>query len=249
MRKSSTKISKLVEIYKNDSMLKLNDLLVKYRLFFQSSAYDNEVKAEILLIGNHQSRLNDVHLNESVVREVIRILASAKLWNKTYAAFDDILRDVNSTVVGSKNIGDLTRYDMALRLASINPSVNMPKYVHVYCGAEEGADNILGKDAVKKCKHKIPHTMFPPDVCSMQPFQIEDFLCVMHRALQSGTRPSPSSKKNKKVDAALGQPFLLNSSSNQVIIRYKHFRRNLLGHQIFDLGVNNASARAFSKFI
>ena len=145
-------LTKVVDTYKELFDPNYKQSLERYRGFLNEAAYCNEVMAEVLLIGNHQARLNDIKSWRTDVCHAINNLAKAKLWTKNYVSFDNIYNDVQRLFDGCKYIGGLAIYDVALRIAArFDDDEMMPKKVYLNAGPLKAAKELLG--ITDKSKH------------------------------------------------------------------------------------------------
>ena len=87
--------------------------------------------------------------------------------------FDNLMAVVVSCA--EKGIGELTVYDTSFRIG-VFLSI-YPDKIYLHRGTTIGASLLLGKTAIrgKKCLEKAE---FPQDLQSLEPYEIEDFLCI-----------------------------------------------------------------------
>lgn len=195
--------------------------LERYRDFLNEAAYCDEVMAEVLLIGNHQARLNDIKSWRTDVCRAIQILAEAKLWIKNYVDFDDIYNDVQRLLFGCKYIGGLAIYDVALRLAArFNNETIMPQKVYLNAGPLKAAKKLLGINKVESLGHVIDKKEFPQEFHNLRCDQIEELLCVMERYGVFSNLNNINNIKPNTCSCFTNCSFL--------------FRRNLLAHSLLD---------------
>lgn len=154
-----------------------HESLKRYGDFLNAAAYCDEVMAEVLLIGNHQARLNDVKKQRASACEAIERLAKAKPWRKTYANFEEIYVDVQCILSGIKYVRGLAIYDVSLRLAAM--SNLWPAKLYLNAGPLEAAKILLGATKIKKLGHIIDIKQFPKEFQKLRCDEIEDLLCVM----------------------------------------------------------------------
>ena len=100
-------------------------------------------------------------------------------WNLNYtnstgndeeADFGGLHELINSNSV--PYIGELTVFDTALRLGSFFGY--SPQVVYLHRGAAKGYMALMHKIA----PYSIPATDFPDPLCGLEPYQIENFLCI-----------------------------------------------------------------------
>lgn len=233
---------KLVEQYDSNYKETVDKILQFYPPFFDNPVYDDDVKAEVLLIGDHQARHNDLITWRKDVQFALKELSEAKLWTKEYSNFEDILDEIKDVLpIGTKYIGDLARYDMAIRLASRNLAKLAPNDVYLHNGTLEGAKIWEGNDVVKKYGKIVKSSIFDDGLSKLLAYHIEVFLCVMH---SSGIK-SLADLENRNLDL---DPIFKPEDFGNGKKKKNHFRRNLLAHYIFELGMGNDEAKRKSNF-
>jgi hypothetical protein len=96
--------------------------------------------------------------------------------------FEELLAQVTKACWGLRGLGVLTRYDIAFRIGLYLKKY--PRYVYLHAGPREGA-KALG----------LPHTRaylsvgdLPLELRSLEPWQVEDFLCVYKDELRPAMR-------------------------------------------------------------
>ena len=176
----TTYLKIVVSIYDKYFRKCYNDMLNRYGSFLNAVAYSDDVKAEVLLIGNHQARHNDLLSWRTEVCKAINKLALAKPWTKNYASFCDIYKDVQFILRGCKYIGDLTIYDVALRLAALYPKYSlMPDKVYLNAGSLKAAKELYKNGHLKKVTPIMDKIDFPTEFHVLRCDEIEDLLCFM----------------------------------------------------------------------
>lgn len=207
----------VVTVYKKYYRSNYNETLKRYGGFLKANAYDPNIMAEVLLIGNHQARLNDVKKQRTSACKAIESLANAKPWLKTYANFEDIYEDVQRILAGIEYVKGLAIYDVSLRLAAISDL--WPTKVYLNAGPLKAAKILLGAAKIKKSAHIIVIKQFPKDFWELRGDEIEDMLCVMgHYDVFSDLK-----NLNKVINK-------MSSRSGSSTL----FRRNLLGHTLLE---------------
>lgn len=231
---------KLVEQYVSNYKETVDKILQFYPPFFDNPVYDDDVKAEVLLIGDHQARHNDLTTWRDKVQEALKELSVAKLWTKEYSNFEDILKKIEKVLpIGTKYIGDLARYDMAIRLASKNLDKLAPNDVYLHNGTLAGAKIWFNDNELKNCE--IKPSEFDGGLSKLPAYHIEVFLRVMH---SSGIK-SLADLENRNLDL---DPIFKPEDFGNGKKKKNHFRRNLLAHYIFELGMGNDEAKRKSNF-
>lgn len=173
-------LKEVMDEYKKYYNPSYNDLLQRYGSFLNAAVYSDAVMAEVLLIGDHQARLNDIHSWRTDAFMAIQKLARDKPWLNKYASFTDIHNHVQAVLGRCGHIGPLTVYDVALRLAAQNdfPAL-MPNKVYLYAGPLETAKRILGTATLKKHGNVIDLKLFPAEFHVFRCDEVENLLCVL----------------------------------------------------------------------
>lgn len=135
-------------------------------------------------VDGHQRRIGREklkHYLEKLIREKSEDIEGCK-------EFDFLYKTIESCRM--KGIGELTTYDIAVRIASYlkekmyYPDSILPDKVYLHRGAKEGARILLGSKC--KLKRKMPRTAFPPPLrdSNLTCDQIESFLCIYKSRLK-----------------------------------------------------------------
>lgn len=147
-------------------------------------------------VWGKEPRLNrDKHqfrVPKKTLEEMARLLRDPAIIEeiKRCKSFDDIFVVVYESKI--KNFGPLAVYDTTLRLGAIFGYY--PRVVYLHQGAYEGAVNLLGKEVVEiKSKYFCGNRAYPyitveilPDPLNkMEPYHIENFLCIYKKVLES----------------------------------------------------------------
>ena len=204
-------------VYKKYYRSNYNESLKRYGEFLKANAYDPIIMAEVLLIGNHQARLNDVKKQRTSACEAIERLANAKPWLKSYTNFEEIYEDVQCILAGIKYVKGLAIYDVSLRLAAMT---NLwPQKVYLNAGPLEAAKNMYNSEMIKTYGRIMDIGNFPEDFWDLRCDEIEDMLCVMgHYDVFSDL--NNLDKVKRKMSSCSGGSTL--------------FRRNLLVHELLE---------------
>lgn len=120
-------------------------------------------------------------------------------FGREWKSFEEFHDTIHGAFRPMQNIGELSIYDISLRLAwhysfdglytqAIVPSA----WVYLHAGANDGAENLLGKGFVNPYKDptaprgvvRVPRFIFPVPLQSLPSFEIEDFLCIYKQPLK-----------------------------------------------------------------
>lgn len=170
-----TTLKKVVDTYNKWYKPNYHESLKRYGDFLNAAAYCDEVMAEVLLIGNHQARLNDVKKQRASACEAIEKLAKAKPWRKTYANFEEIYIDIQCILAGIKYVKGLAIYDVSLRLAAM--SNLWPAKVYLNAGPWKAAKKLYEAGILKKLAPIMDKKDFPKEFQDLRCDEIEDLLC------------------------------------------------------------------------
>lgn len=146
--------------------------------------------------GSHQRRMT-----KECLKQTRKALRDKGVLNVNYSDFESLYKSVRDAIAGIRGIGNLTLYDISLRLGRYyTPWIVPEDYVYVAQGALEGACKLLGKDVVKKHlqdKVRLPISLFTglfPNICSTH---IEDMLCAYKDSfVLGGANVVPSNVRN-----------------------------------------------------
>lgn len=146
--------------------------------------------------GSHQRRMT-----KECLKNALDALSSKGVLDVQYSDFESLYKSVHDAIAGIRGIGNLTLYDVSLRLGRYyTPWIVPEDYVYVAQGALEGARRLLGKDVVKKHlqdKVRLPISLFTglfPNICSTH---IEDMLCAYKNSfVLGGANVVPSNVRN-----------------------------------------------------
>lgn len=113
----------------------------------------------------HQRRIPAAALEEATNR-------LRRAWLEKARSFDDLIQRVNSTVRSIRGIGELYVYDTALRIGAHLRL--LPRDVYLHAGARMGA-RALHLDYRSA---SIPLDRLPVELRRLEPYEIEDVLCI-----------------------------------------------------------------------
>lgn len=200
-----------------------HESLKRYGDFLNAAAYCDEVMAEVLLIGNHQARLNDLKSWRADAKSAIVVLAKARPWKKSYADFGKIYEDVKKLIGDINNIGPLTIYDVALRLAAqFNNPKMMPQKVYLNAGPWKAAKIMRQEGVITTLSHVMAKADFPDEFKDLRCDEIEDMLCSLgHYGVFSDL---------DNIGKALPMIEKRTKSGNL-------FRKNLLAHKLLEVNL------------
>jgi len=150
-----------------------------------------------LFEGEHQKRLKyDTRFCYSkLIQDVIKNLKGTNILTNKYGAFEDLHKDVEKVLNKIRGIGDLTIYDMSLRIGYIRKVQLLPKdYVYLYCGANAGANALYRSSKSLFNLSLIPTggkiiaksysiSMFNAPLRDVPSMLLEDLFCVYHSKL------------------------------------------------------------------
>lgn len=151
-----------------------------------SSSLPDSKKAEMIVVGGHQHRLQCKKAAASKAH-LIKTIENGKIWKKNYIGktFEDLYNDID--LILKKNncnyAGQITKYDFAKRIGIF---VNcLPKsFVYLHSGSLIGAQRLLGNSNLKEGKYPIG--LFSKYFPSLNAMEIEDILCVFHNIYDKG---------------------------------------------------------------
>ena len=118
---------------------------------------------------NHQYRVP-----EDVVNKVIKILLQDRAKMQNESDFTVLHNLIAGLISGIKYIGELTVYDIALRIGA--RLEKYPEEVYLHRGSLEGAVVLLGKKAVKD--RIVEKSVFPDVFRDLESYEIEHILCI-----------------------------------------------------------------------
>ena len=130
-----------------------------------------------IIKGPHQRRMTLKCANAA-----LGALTSSGILQKSYNNFDDLYTEVHRVLIGIPGVGNLTCYDVALRVGRYFTPWLVPfDYVYVAQGALVGARKLLGTKIVKKNLIdgvKLPASLFASLFPGIPSAHIEDMLCI-----------------------------------------------------------------------
>jgi hypothetical protein len=125
-------------------------------------------------IHPHQRGIGVKQLRQSAT--LLKTYAPAIRKARSYADLFIITEAVKSVL---KGLGDLWSYDTALRIAFNRGKMFYPRAVFVQRGDMKGIKKIFSKMPIKQ--RTLPLKIFPKEIQSLKPFEIENFLTIWGR--------------------------------------------------------------------
>lgn len=159
--------------------------IMKVVLSAPTSAISNKQKAEMILVGGHQHRLQ-CHKAQNAKNRLIATLEKSLLWIKFKgSSFEDLYKDVDTVLKNNKctYAGQITKYDIAKRIGAF-VGHKPQKFVYLHSGALIGARRLFGNPNLKEGVY--PLGMFRKYFQSLDAMEIEDILCVFHNIYDNG---------------------------------------------------------------
>lgn len=133
---------------------------------------------------SHQRRIAGGTL--AIAREALLKCASHL---RTATSFEELHEVVESTVGNIRGIGELYVYDTALRIGA---HLGMrPKHVYVHAGVREGARNC----GFEPSRRRITMRELPAPLRKLEPFEVEDILCIYKSQLAGAAMTERKSKR------------------------------------------------------
>jgi hypothetical protein len=160
-----------------------NELRELYELqrFYQSLSFHSAIEyaasgvTPYRKIHPHQRGIGVKQLRQAAV--MLKKLAPAVRKARTFANLFIITEAVKSDL---KGLGDLWSYDTALRMSFNRGKTFYPKAVFVHRSVLKGVRKIFFKMPVRQ--RSLPLNIFPIEMQSLKPFEIENFLTVWGRS-------------------------------------------------------------------
>lgn len=129
----------------------------------------------------HQRRLT----NETVMDSIVDKLLNEKVFGKSFTNFDDLYRYMKVVCDSIKGAGELSAYDIAVRIGKVLNPVLEPQKLYLHAGTRKGYMNLIENP-------NLPFTTLDSNVDEVEPAnvpwqdmfgaltpaQAEDFLCI-----------------------------------------------------------------------
>lgn len=173
----------------------LNNLHKKYSM----QKKINQTMAKELLEGGHQERLKyerKIHYAATFWETCDRLKATLLLTDSSINNFEDLYDEIYRLLIQNnkiKGIGNLTAYDIALRIGYVRHNQILPKEkIYLFRGANAGANKLLQSNPTlftsfgtssKIAEGVYDMTIFKSPLREMPSFLIEDMFCVYHSIL------------------------------------------------------------------
>ncbi len=147
----------------------------------------DDIKAEFVLMGGHQHRLNVEKARPAKYR-LIKLIAAKKYWSKKWRDFDSLYDTISNDIDNEfgttpSYARQLTRYDIAKR---IGYSVNCLPINNVYLHRASLNSAIQLKINGVTSDGRYPIQSFVRALPGLNALQIEDILCVMSKSFKNG---------------------------------------------------------------
>ena len=151
-----------------------------------SSSLSDSQKAEMIVVGGHQHRLQCTKAAAAKTL-LVKTMEKGKLWKNSYTGktFEDLYDDIENLLKTNNctYAGKITKYDFAKRIGVfVNCLPN--SFVYLHSGALIGAQRLLGVFNLKEGKYPIG--LFSKYFSSLNAMEIEDILCVFHNIYDCG---------------------------------------------------------------
>ena len=153
-----------------------------------------------IIVGGHQHRLPyHKYVNFTKFKKNIKdaLVKPKSIFSCSFGNFEELYDELEKRLIQSngkkiKGIGQLTLYDMAVRIGYIMPSgpIMPHDYLYLQCGALKGYQNLqfynptLSLPLINK-EGRYPISMFGGVFHGLTSMFIEDFLCVYHNDFAS----------------------------------------------------------------
>ena len=170
-KKSFYNLQELVDFYNIHFAPLLNSEVQICKCVADSNLFNDDEKAEVILMWAHQWRLNYHPIERDII---ITKLALDKPWKKSFKDFEDVYDYIEKEYRPLKWVGDLTIYDLAKRIGYI-VGIEPVTYVYACTGAQKGGERLLGRTIGKK----TPKIEFDPYFPNLSAMHIENILCIM----------------------------------------------------------------------
>jgi hypothetical protein len=125
-------------------------------------------------IHPHQRGIGVKQLRQSaaLMKKLTPAIRKARSFSNLFIITESVKSDL-------KGLGDLWSYDTALRISFNRGKTFYPKSVFVHRGVTKGIRKIFSKMPIRQ--RTLPLNIFPKEIQSLKPFEIENFLTVWGR--------------------------------------------------------------------
>jgi hypothetical protein len=185
--KSHLTLTSLIDSYIRDRRHRLTCELDFYRC--QKSLRDAVRKAALSIRCDGRRHNHQRRLNATVLKRAADRLESASARLGVCKNFDALMRVVENELRGVRGVGELTRYDIALRIGA--KRCLEPQRVYLHAGTRQGA-KAIGLNATRDA---IETKDLQLEFRRLKPHEIEDCLCIYKDQLWEimSRRRSPAS--------------------------------------------------------
>lgn len=188
-------LEKVVGEYEAKCKKELN----KYLNFYRKLPSLNKIieKATLAIIN----REGEKHSHQRRIKKGVLEKVKNKLLDKKHEIskcqnFDDIHKIVLKNKV--KGFGPLATYDTALRIGV--KLKERPQKVNLHAGASKGYEALCKAFGIKKSKQEvITKKELPLPVQKLEPYRIEDFLCICKDKFQKGKKSKNKCVRKPKI--------------------------------------------------
>lgn len=177
-------LADVISTYNAAGINGMNQELSMMRVLLRDVSLSDHIKAEMIVKGGHQHRLQCAKAKPAAAA-LVSAIEKTKLWTKNYASktFEDLYADVESAITGIGYAGQIAKYDFAKRIGTV-VGVQPTDYVYLHSGALIGAQRLLNIPSLKEGRY--PVTMFTSFFPTLNAMEIEDILCVFHDIFAPG---------------------------------------------------------------
>lgn len=171
-------LADVVATYKAAGVNGMNQELRMMKVILSDSTLSDNVKAEMIVKGGHQHRLQCDRAKPSCAL-LVAAFEKSKLWTRNYAGktFEDLYADVESEITGIGYAGQIAKYDFAKRIGAF-VGIQPKDFVYLHSGALIGAQRLLNNPTMKEGRY--PTAWFTTFFPTLNAMEIEDILCVFH---------------------------------------------------------------------
>ncbi len=167
----------------------VDDYIAEYRPREWVAFHANQPSLERALdaVASWKDQDGKIHSHQRLVSRAAKAGAGERIRSlkvADVADFEQLFQRVQKAIGSIRGIGDLAVYDAALRIGA--RLGKLPERVYLQCGARVGA-RALGIDA----RHRsLPMDVFPAEFCRLEPWEVEDVLCIYAEQLAKAGRPA-----------------------------------------------------------
>jgi|GEM_PF-1811851 len=167
--------------YRENEMRELHELV----RFFKSLSFHSAIEYAASGITPHRKihphqrgiGVKQLRKSASLLKEYTSVIRKAKSFEHLFIITEAVKSEM-------KGLGDLWSYDTALRMAFNRGKTFYPQAVFVQKAVMKGIKKIFSK--MPMMQRALPVKIFPKDIRTLKPFEIENFLSVWGRRLEAG---------------------------------------------------------------